>query len=926
MGVHTGREPAGSARIAGTLDAALARSRVVEVVAGPGWGKSTQLAAYARARGAALVELSGPVRTVDGRASGLSDADAGLLVLDGAEHLLCVPGVAEAFARRLAEAPPGFRVLIGTRRHLRVLSGAVADGAADLLSEDDLRLTAAESAALARGQGRTADEARTIAEAMRGWPAGVALLARFEPGSTAAEELLAGYLDAHVLARLPAAERDFLVAMSVLPRVRFEDAAALVGVERAEACWPAVRARHLPLLTVTDDDLVLDPPLWTRLRAELFAEPSRARALRRRYANHLVATRRFGEAARVLVDHADTDLAVCALEAEVRTIDDDPARWAALSAVLDRLGDDLVFAHDVLVSGRLRGLHREQRMDEAIALVRRLEAAGRMGDVARSDPSVVAFMGWTMAHRPREAEYFLDSYEGDQNVHAVRFMLSASAGVDPVSPPVRATWGSFDPIVGWGLVWQGRLAEVKSTAFATPGGSHDNANLVLAALWSGEPERAEEAWRRIPPERRDRPHATYARAAMHLVAGRDAEAFREVRRALPAAHASGGGVRHRILAGGAQLRTGAVEDAALLLDGCLREADRTGQTGLAEFAGFLLGAARLAQGRPGDAATVLDTAVASMRRARRYLLLRAAVVLAGEAADRLGRTPPDVVAAEAGELGSSWWEAEAAVLATRGRPAATAKPVPGPAPALTTPRTARVHIRPFGERPCIEVAGVPAPIRRLKLVELAADLANHPEGAERSALQIRLFPEGDRRRSGNHFRQILFKLREVTGLIPDPAEPTRIVLPAGQVISDDRLFEERLARARQATAGEAPALLKSALDLVTGPFLPPSDLEWVADRRHYLDVLFTDSVMALIRATADAGKAGEPTADPADILATCQRVIAVNPYGIDGYRLLIRTHLRLGNRAAAAACYRAAVTALAEIGVDPPAELAVLVR
>lgn len=933
MGVHApGRDerPVAARRIGDRLATALDRARIVEVVAGPGWGKSTQLREFARGRDAEVVELTGPVRTTDVAALG-PDGPGGLLVLDGAEHLLCVPGVVEAFARRLAATDR--RVLVGTRRHLRVLSAAVADGTAHVLTERDLRLTDDEVHALARRRGRTAAEAVSISAAMGGWPAGTALLARFPTTDATPQDLLADYLDGHVLDGLGAAERDFLVTVSVLDRVTFEGAAALVGVTRAEVCWAAVRARHLPLVTVTDDELRIARPLLARLRAALSVAPTQARGLRRRWANHLVSVRRFGEAARVLLDQGDTELAVCAVEAEVRTIDEDPARWAALSALLERLDEDLVHERALLVSGRLRCLHREQRMDEAIALVRRLEAEGRMGDVARADPCGVAFMGWTMAHRPREAEYFLDAYEGDQNVHPVRFMIGASSGVDAVSPPVQVTWGSFDPIVGWGLVWQGRLAEVVTSAFATPEGTRDNANLVLASLWGDRPEMAEEAWRRIPPERRERPHATYARAAMHLAAGRDDEAFRVIRDGLPAARESGGGIRHRILAGFVLLRSDAVDavdDAALTLDACLREADQTGQRGLAEFAGILLAAARLAQGRPGDAAAVLDTALTSLRRGRRHLLLGTAAVLAAEAGSRLGR-PDDgglsvaALRAESGDRGSSWWEAQAYRLAARGRPAVAVAPVEH-APVTATSRPVRVRIHPFGDRPHLTVDGVEAPIRRLKLIELAADLAHHPEGAERSVLQARLFPEGDRGRSANHFRQVLFKLREATGLAPDATGPGRIVLPPGQVESDDRVFEDLVRRARDASPAEAPTLLKSALDLVTGPFLPASDLEWVADRRHYLDVLFTDSVMALIRAATAAGKSLEPAAEPEEIVDTCKRLIAVNPYGVDAYALLIRTHLRLGNRAAAVACYRSAVTALSEIGLEPPTELAVLVR
>ncbi|WP_181781486.1 hypothetical protein, partial [Pseudonocardia pini] len=134
MGVHA-LEPApiGSARIGRRIADALSDNRIVEVVAGPGWGKSTQLRAVARGFGVERVSLDAPVRTLGELSRRLASASEDLWVVDGAEHLLAVPGVAEGFTRALLDTPDR-SVLLGTRRHLGTLSGAVADGTVGVLT------------------------------------------------------------------------------------------------------------------------------------------------------------------------------------------------------------------------------------------------------------------------------------------------------------------------------------------------------------------------------------------------------------------------------------------------------------------------------------------------------------------------------------------------------------------------------------------------------------------------------------------------------------------------------------------------------------------------------------------------------------------------------------------------------------------------
>src|SRR6185436_116856 len=105
--------------------------------------------------------------------------------------------------------------------------------------------------------------------------------------------------------------------------------------------------------------------------------------------------------------------------------------------------------------------------------------------------------------------------------------------------------------------------------------------------------------------------------------------------------------------------------------------------------------------------------------------------------------------------------------------------------------------------------------------------ANHPGGISRTELQLRLFPDVDRRRGGNHFRQVVFKLRELTGLSPVRPDASMVAWTPGAVTSDAVLFEQLVESAKGLPPAEARPLLKQALDLVTGTFLAGSDLQWV---------------------------------------------------------------------------------------------------
>ena len=275
---------------------------------------------------------------------------------------------------------------------------------------------------------------------------------------------------------------------------------------------------------------------------------------------------------------------------------------------------------------------------------------------------------------------------------------------------------------------------------------------------------------------------------------------------------------------------------------------------------------------------------------------------------------------DAGTHRSAYWDAEA--LAECPLVAATQLAARRPAVASMVERY-RVQVNLFGHRPSIVIDGVETPVRRLKLLELAAVLSQNPAGIDREILQQRLFPDVDERRGGNHFRQIVFRLRQLTGLTLDRPDGSRVAWPVGQVCSDDTRFEALVTRAKSADrpAARPPERSARAGDR---PIFPASDLDVIEDRRNYLSVLFENAMMQLIRATADPAET-DPAAEE-DLRRLCERVLEMNPYSTDTYETLMRVELRAGDRAAMLATYRRMLDALREIGLDTPADLRDLVQ
>jgi DNA-binding SARP family transcriptional activator len=104
--------------------------------------------------------------------------------------------------------------------------------------------------------------------------------------------------------------------------------------------------------------------------------------------------------------------------------------------------------------------------------------------------------------------------------------------------------------------------------------------------------------------------------------------------------------------------------------------------------------------------------------------------------------------------------------------------------------------------------------------------------------------------------------------------------------------------------------LVAALSLVTGPYLAPSDLDWVAARRYELEVLEEEAALEAARLALEFG-------DHEAARSFAEKVVARDPYSEAAYRILIEVEAAVGSETAGLAAYRRAVEAMREIGLEP---------
>jgi DNA-binding SARP family transcriptional activator len=318
-----------------------------------------------------------------------------------------------------------------------------------------------------------------------------------------------------------------------------------------------------------------------------------------------------------------------------------------------------------------------------------------------------------------------------------------------------------------------------------------------------------------------------------------------------------------------------------------------------------------------DARGVVDLreTVARMRAGGRRLVLPGALVLLAEAERRAGAVDrAEAAATEAtglAEEGSLRFPYEEMINDVRrlGRAADHDSGSDAPPTNSTSSPIRRVDVRTFGSHPEIYVAGAACGVRRLKVIELASYLANHPRPIPRHRIQADLFPEQDRRAGGNYFRQVVHQLRRGTGISLARTADDMIAVEPGVLITSTDTELERLLELVKVQPAALPELI-SVVQHVNGSYLEASGLRWCDQRRFRLELLLTD---ALLECAELAHKRGQY--EEAERLAEC--ILANDRYAEPAFRLLDRIAVDTNRSDRRALVYARAQSAMAEVGLTP---------
>ncbi|MBI3929541.1 MAG: AAA family ATPase [Armatimonadetes bacterium] len=334
-------------RLLTLLEDRVAGHRLVLVVAGPGFGKSTLLASWAGARRRpcawlSLVENEDdpaylvtcvweavrravpglPEEPAAGRWRAAADAllnvlvDAGPLTLVLDDLHLLDPSRLEVIDYLVRFSPDSVRFLAGARSipALPGLAGWRAREEAAVLGSKELVLTLEEIHQLLERRGADRERAAAISDRTGGWPLAVDFLSR-RVQAGAGQPVLEDYLTAEIWSTLEGEEQELLLRCSVLEFFSDENAVAVSGAHQAPALLRRLSQQGVVLQTVGEGEYRIHPLfrefLQNRLgcRRELLEEchGAAAASLRRQGENveaipHLLAARRLPEAWELLAE------------------------------------------------------------------------------------------------------------------------------------------------------------------------------------------------------------------------------------------------------------------------------------------------------------------------------------------------------------------------------------------------------------------------------------------------------------------------------------------------------------------------------------------------------------------------------------------------------------------------------------------------
>ena len=860
-----------------------------------------------------------------------------LIVFDQCEAIADSGSSCSALEAFIDYLPSGARALLLSRQEMSLSLGRLLlHGRVGRITDADLAVTADEAGLFLK----TRDDPTNVdacLERTRGWFAAVAFGGPERPGGHDPIRDFGSYIAAEVFDVLDADERQFLLDTSILDAVSLRGAVALCGPE-ASAMWHKVRIRHLPATTSTDGIIFYHPCFRQFLRERLeLTDPCRLSRLRRAHAELLVQTAHYEEAAELQLELGDLDGAMAAIEQACGQLVD-RCDWDTVLRWADAVGHERLHRSPALLSTVIPALRSARRIDEAQALIRELHGTGRLAEVTAGDDRVITHVAWSMLWRPREGLDLLDRYDAAGGAAGARFMLEVTSGTGPVDPPRGVRWTDVDRLVSWGLMVQGRLddlvAMLPSEDQWPPRTPYTTPHPLLGLVWRGELDRARDLFDQVPEEVRRRIHTDlwhYLEAWLLLAEDNPAGSLAAARQAIVHSRRTRFGFEpvFQIIEAEALLYLGRADDAVAVLEASIESSRSSGLRAYQEWGQTFLGHALLLKNEDERAATLLTSCVESMSQAQRLLLLPAAATFLAEAQWRLGRSDAARDAAERAHQVSVRMGAffglkralqqfpELAGHLQRGDDAGKwLRVLNSPAATVRHRKPDSAHgtsvlIQPFGPTPDILVDGRPLGIRRLKILELASFLATRSGGVAREDVLIQLFPDSDRSHASNHLRQVVHQLRKVAGLTLQRLPTSQIAWSDSFVVDTvDRQFEQAHDQAGELAGPDRLRQLQAALNLMDGPYLASSELEWVSDRRFELDVMAEEAELETARLALDLR-------DFDSARRFAERVLARDAYSEAAYRVLIEVDMTVGTETSAMATYRRAVAALREIGLTP---------
>lgn len=954
-GVVFVRAAAGSGKTTAVLDCISSSSRPAAWLtldntdAAPGRLLTYLEASLARAsrQETAIVEQAMANRIPHAETAGiLAESVAGtgmVLVIDDAERVAHAPealDVLSAFARYL---PDDCRLIVITQVDLSLdVNGSHALTDVCVIEDDFLSFTVPEArAALSKIGCHDIDVAAAVA-ATGGWATAVMFEAWRASGTSPQvrndKQLLHGYLSAHILDRLSAEERRFLIRTSLLDAVSIDRAQAL-GLGDAGALLAGLRVKHIPATWSADDaSMRVHTVFRTYLQQLLEREgDEEVKGLRRSYGLLLAAEGHFEDAVEQLLGAGDADSAMHAIQnalpSVVRRMDFDVAeRWLDL---LQRYGagtrPESIVAALMIAVGREQYWRVVQMADEMTEQVRE--------SVLYQSATGTAIVTWCYWHLGRiddaRAVFARAGASRETDIARATFGLSDDGPIrlpalDTVSP------GPLDSLLPRITYYCGRFTLLEQAVLNSPWA------VTVASAWrvgalraTGHTEEALELYERTLHEGTSVWLQAIAYPEILHDLGRSEEAWQALLRGRDLSYQDGSQL-HRVLSLllEAKFHLRFARDtrrARQALDSASSLGPVAGYAFLREARLTLLGCADLLDDRVGDAVGHLTDATRTMWASGRLLYLPAAEVFLAEALWRHGDEDASELAAgralaAAARQGSNFlllqalsdvpevstrcidgeedpngpWHSLGRALVTRSCASATYS-------------HSRAHLHDLGTMR-LTVAGDAVKPRIRKSLELLAYLLDQPSGAaRRDAVLDALFDGRDSPSSRSYLRQAIHRLREaLPAEMGAAADDNAIRLcPAGSFDSDSRRLKRLLHQASGQQGENRLRLLRKAVELADlGEYASGITSEWAVGRREQFAISVNDARYEAALLAYRLGRYG----DTEDILTG---LLDRDPYREQGWQLTMQLASTLGDTDRMVAAYRRCCEALAELQLRP---------